>query len=410
MRSIRFHKYLPLAFIYFFVNVPGFFPVGLMVTSILSPFMYLWLLLRGHRHVLEMFLAVTFPFIVANIYSGIIWKDFIITYPLMITVYVTIYSFAVAIREMRSWEALMRTIIRVNFVVALLGLAIRFTPYYQLMWQVGSNYEGEGNNLIRFRAFTYEAPYYSMLISPLVLYSFWRFIRKRNFANVRLLLATLFPLAMAASLGKILCLLCAIVAVHFYMNRGLAKYKWAFGVLIGVIVIYFALPSTSLTKQRIDNLMSGQDTSASLHTMTSYTAALGMARGKNIWFGVGFGETKNYAPEYLKYSNNQSTQNAPPLLIVAAVAETLAEFGIAGLVVRFGLQILFFFKTRPDRDPFRLSLFICVFLLQFGSSDKTYLPEYMLWILAFSPSVAMFSSEETVPESATAVNFVPQLT
>jgi hypothetical protein len=333
----------------------------------------------------------------------------VVTFLLMLACYVTVYAFAVAIAEMHTLEYVMETIIWINFWIAtMVGIPARFTGAQKILWQVGTNYEGAGDNLVRFKMLTHEAPYYAMLLAPLVLYCIWRFTRERNFANARLLAAILIPLMMSQSFSIFACVLCALVGTQFYFNRGIAKYKWMFGAVVGVLVIFLALPSTSNTKKRLTNLVAGQDTSASIHLVGSYTGALAMAKSKSIWFGVGLGETKEYAARYMVIYDPDPTTGGPR--IAAAVAETLGEFGIVGLIVRFSLEIFFFLKTRPDQDRFRLSVFICIFVLQFGAGSKTLLPEYVMWVIAYSQSCGFFSVRKPAAAKEAPFAAVPQLT
>lgn len=406
MFSIRIHKYLPMACIIFFINGLDFFPHGLLITMVLSPVLYLWLLLKRCRFVLIIFLAATFPFALANLITGMEKAVFIVSFLVMLTTYVPVYAIAVAIRETHSLDHVLRTLIWMNLAFAFVGLLIRFTPLVAYMWQFPDQYSPY-STLIRFRGLTYEASYYTMLLMPLMLYSYWRFVQKRTLHTLALLTATTIPLLMSQSYSGIVAFIFAVFAVHLIGNRdqarfrrlGQARLKWILGVSMLLIIAYAVLPSGGDIKMRAVNIVTGNDASANLRTAAAYVGAYAMARSKDIWFGIGLGETKNALPEFMG-PNNQA--------LPSVVADTFAELGLFGLVLRFGLEIYFFVKTRPDRDPFRFSLFLWVFIIQFCGSSKNNLAEYVVWILAFSPTVGFFSGLEPAHEMSSYA--VPQLT
>ena len=399
MRSIRYHKLFPLAFIYFFINCPPFFPQGLLVTACLAPVFYFKLLQKRRRFVLEAYLLVSFPFIVANLFTGLRLTIFLPSYLLLLTCYATVYAFADAMRDTNHLDYVMRTIIWVNFGIALVGLVLRFTSAYQLMW---INEEGEvsGSTWVRFRMFTYEPSYYALLMVPLVLYAYWLVRRQKSRYSIALLFATVVPMAMAFSIGTMLAITLALIAVHLRYGRGMGRYKWIMGPAAVLLVGYLILPSTNTVKVRISNILNGHDSSTTVRTTGSLEAAYQMASAKDIWFGVGAGNVKVYGAAFIDWRNGR---------LASGVADTLGEFGIAGVALRLMIEIYFFFRTKPYTDPYRLSLFISVFLIQFGGSYNGDLAEYVIWVLAFSKSAGFFSAEEPVARKLP-FEAVPQFT
>ena len=400
MKIFRIHKYLFIACIYFFINCPVFFPQGLLITSILAPWFYFRLLQKKKRFVLELYLVVTFPFILANMMTGFNLTIFLPSYLLLLTCYATTYEFADAISETYSLDEVIRPIIWMNLGLAFVGLVVRFTSAYPLMWQ-SLDEVNEGLRLIRFRGFTYEPSYYSTLMVPLVLYAYWLFVKTKKRRALYLLIATLIPLGMSLSFGIIAIMAFTLTCVHLFYGKGFARLKWVFGVVIVLVVGYLVLPADNMIKVRVDHLVTGHDSSASIRTVGAFTAAYSMATARDIWFGVGFGEVKEYGNEFIDWKNGR---------LPSALADTLGEFGLAGIVLRFGLEIYFFFKTRPDQDPYRLCLFMCMFLFQFAGSYNGNLAEYVIWIMAFCPSVGFFSVREPKPVRQIPFQAVPQFT
>ena len=396
MHPIRLHRYLPIACTYLFINGIDILPLGLLITSVLSPLLYIWLLLKQRRFVLEAFLAVLCPFAIANAVDGIDWSLYLVSFLLLLTVYVTAYAFAVAVGEIHSWASLLEPLIWINFMLACVGLVVRFTPWYHLMWQELGAVDTGGVILIRFRMFAYEPSYYSLLLAPLALYSYWLVVRRRTLYSVLLFVVTLFPMLMSLSFGVISGMILAVTLVHLLSGKGLARYAWVLTASVAFMLGYLALPAENVIRLRIDNIISGNDASASVRSSGSLSAAYAMAKEKDIWFGVGLGQVKLYGNRFIGWGTGRLT---------SAFADTLGQFGLAGVSLRILLEILFFFRTRCYREPFRFSLFLLMFIFQFAGSFVTNLAEYVIWALAFLPSLEMFSMERITP--ATGSSFYP---
>ena len=68
-----------------------------------------------------------------------------------------------------------------------------------------------------------------------------------------------------------------------------------------------------------------------------------------------------------------------------AVSSTLAEYGIIGMIVRFGVEFYLFYRTRVFRGPFRLAMFAVAFISQLTGSYIDDVQSYILWLFAFFP-------------------------
>jgi hypothetical protein len=390
-----------MACIYFFFNSFDFFPPGLMVTSILSPLFYIWLLNKKKSFVLEPLLIFLAPFAVVNfIDGGLVWKDYLISFLLLVTVYTTVYAFAVRLQELQSIDALVRLLIWINLAVAAVGLVVRFTPYYQLMWQDHS-LTSTGTGQIRYRMFTYEPAHYAMIIVPLLLYAYWQFVQKKNFKNFRLLIAITIPFGMALSFGAVVAVALGILASQAILHRNLRQTKWFVAAGLLCIGVYVALPDTSHLKTRVNNVLEGNDSSTNVRTTASYIAAYEIAKKRDVWFGVGLGQSKLFVEGVSTWG-----QSSPRLGSV--VADNLAEFGIVGLLIRFVVEAVFLFRGRPWQNPFRFSLFVVVFLLQFGGGYMSDPAEYFGWVMALSTSFNLFPMPVPVHRRKATFRAAPQ--
>jgi hypothetical protein len=401
MATYRVHKSLPMGCLYFFFNRFDFFPMGLLITSILSPFFYIWLLRKKRRFVLEPFLLGLFPFAVINLYDGgMNWKDYLVSFLLLLTIYMTAYAFAVRLPEIRSLDSLVRTLVWINLAVAFLGVAVRFTKWHIYMWQDQTT-NGSASGLIRYKGFTYEPAYFAATILPLVLYSYWALIQRKKWANIRLLIAAAIPLIMALSFAVVASVGLGILGTQAVLHRNLRQTKWFVAAGVLALAVFIALPSTSHIKVRVNNVLNGNDASTNAHTVEGYVAAYEIAKKKDIWFGAGIGQSKLYIQSVNTWGQNDPSLNSD-------VSETLATFGIVGLALRFLIEGFFCLRCRPWKDPFRLSLFIAVFVLQFGDGNLIHLPKYFDWVIAYSITLNPFPMPVPVRRKRLVFRATPQ--
>jgi len=387
--KFRTRKYLVIAFIYFFINPTFFLNSPLLLTSILSPLFYLWLIREGHKRILLNFLLVATPFIVAHLKHGIDYQSYAISFAMAITVYITVYAFYVAIPKIPSLPHLFDRIIQVNLFMSAVGVVLLLTPWYSLMW-IKNTITVDVDETMRFRMLTYEPSYYSTLLVPFALYAFWRFTSKPSSRTLLLLVAVAAPLAMSFSFGVIGGLVFTIALIYAFSFRTLWRHKLLVLAVICASALIVRFLQDSLVWVRFMNVITGQDTSANARTIESYFFAYQIAVEKSLWWGVGFGEVKTFDYLITSWSGGR---------LICTVADTLALFGVAGLLLRFGAEAYLFVKTRVYLNRYRLSLFIFIFIYQFTGSFTSNLAEYVVWILAFSSVFPEFDRER-LPEGA----------
>jgi hypothetical protein len=68
-----------------------------------------------------------------------------------------------------------------------------------------------------------------------------------------------------------------------------------------------------------------------------------------------------------------------------STADTFADMGIIGLLVKFILEIYLFFRTRVYSNTFRLAMFMVPFFYQFSGGYLTNIQDYLMWSFAFAP-------------------------
>jgi len=211
-----------------------------------------------------------------------------------------------------------------------------------------------------------------------------------------LLIVTL-PMFMSLSFGVIGATIITILIMCLVFSHKLFKYKKPFLIMmlsivtltITFIVLFYFFPE-NVFFARLENIVNGKDTSTNGRTKDSFTMAWRIAGMKNLLFGAGLGQIKIMATAVVgKYYNYWGV--LPRYDIPNAIGETMAIFGIVGVIIRIGLEIWLFFKTKVFTNYYRLALFIFVFIYQFTGSFITNIVEYVIWIFAFSNVFEQFT-------------------
>lgn len=386
---MKINKFLPFAFLYFFFN-SLWLPLGLLYTAILTPVFYLWIILEKQKLIIIKFLVVIFPFFVIHIINGVSIIDYLKSLILLFTSYIFCYAFFLFLNRSRALDRLFKLLIISNILLTIIAVAAFFTNYKELFWSV-TNLSGSIQNFPRLRLFTYEPSYYSTLLVPLVLYFFLKSFYGRNNPQDHLfLILGLLSLGMSFSLGVI-----GGMAISFFIffvffisrvkNKKRHFYKLIILLALVLVVLFcllFLFEENPLI-QRLQDIVKGTDTSAKGRTFEAFILAFKIAKEKSLLFGVGLGQIKvigqDIIIDFYNYPSTTSSVSVPN-----AVAETLAIFGIIGVILRILLEIMLFFITRVYRNPYRMMLFTFIFIYQFTGSFIVNIAEYVIWIIAFS--------------------------
>lgn len=379
--------YLPFVFVYFFFN-SLFLPMGLLYTTALSPLLYLWLLRQKERWIVTRLLLLLAPFIFFQLRNGAQAKEYAVSLALTVAVYISAYAIYVFVNWTQRLDDILQRLVAVNFWLAMVGAFLYFTPWSEAMWRRPEEVS-EGIRLVRFQMFTYEPSYYCTLLAPLVLWTFFKFAQRPEPRNLALLLMTVIPLMMSYSLGAISALVVAIAVVHVWHLRSvIRRHYMVVGAPLAAAVAAFVLSSSNTFATRIENFVSGKDSSGTVRTVLSYALAYYIALQRSLWWGVGFGQIKILGADLTEQFFGGGNGRLP-----CAIAETMAQFGFVGLAVRLGLEVFFFYRARVWKNYFRLALFVYIFVYQFTGSYMTNIAEYVIWILAFSPVFQEFAVE-----------------
>jgi hypothetical protein len=377
--DLMIHRLLPAAAFYFFFNCAGL-PLGLFYTSIFSPLLFLWLYFQGRRWLTTKFLLLLSPFILAHMVDGVTSvPHYLRSLLLMWTVYIAVYAFCWALINCKNVERLFEQLIQLNFCVAILALAIRPTPLWPLLWQDNANaYEGAPPGLRMNLPSTTEPWAYGQLMLPLLIFAACRLLRDSRLRNVAFMIMIVVPLLLCQSFGGISLGLAGILVLIMTNLRRLLRrpQSWIVIMLLAFVTTALILIPNPIS-DRISRVISGGDDSTNLRVVIGYLGAYTSAASKSLWWGVGLGQAK-----FVDYSDlgGGIIDRLPN-----AVADTLGQFGVIGLVVRFVVEFCLFFKTKVYKSSFRLAMFIVAFISQLTGSYVDDVQSYLLWLCAFYP-------------------------
>jgi hypothetical protein len=364
-----------------------------LYTSILAPVFLYWNLNPKTIKKLLLFLAVALPFVVVHLINGVELLYYFRSFALALSICIFLLAFQRFLYECRTLRTLYRVIILVNIVmvgIALISLAI--PSWTQRFWYTNAV---TGKIITtRLKMLTYEPSYYSTLLAPIALYYYLKMmILKLPDPKKTAILVTL-PLLLSLSFGVIIGVAIALGltlffgARVFFVNKNLAVqiFFGSFAALL-LIGLAFLLFPDNVFILRLKNVFAGSDTSFNGRTSDSFYLAWSIAKTKSIWFGCGLGQTKVIGLDIFRNFYHFSGFTVDSVGIPNAAGDTLATLGLFGVIIRFGLQVIFFFKTRVAANYYRLSLFLFIFLYQFTGSFIMNTAEYVVWILAFSPGI-----------------------
>jgi hypothetical protein len=386
--SIQINRYLPIAVIYFFFN--GFLlPLGLTYTTLLTPVFLIWLYRYPSFNYLWLFFLVSIPFAVVHFINGVSILAYLKSYFLWFAVYVFSLSFYQFIRNCNSLPGLFKDLTIINFFLVLFALVGFFIPVIrEAVWYNNAITNGV-KNLYRLKMFTYEASYYSFLMAPLAIYYYLKILFFRRPNRGLLFWMVTIPLLLSLSFGVLTALIMAmiflvcsdlrILSLHPKLPRNLLF------ILLGLMALLFLALQffpNNVIFVRIENVFKGHDSSFSGRTFDSIYLGWKLAAKKSILFGAGAGQIKVIGVELFNtfYLN---TYTPDQLAIPNNIGDTLAQCGLLGVMMKLGLELYFFFKSKVYNNYYRLALFLFIFIYQFTGSFITNTAEYMIWIMAF---------------------------
>ena len=396
--SLSFHRYLPIAALYFFFNAAGL-PTGLFYTTLFSPFLYGWLYLKGHRWLTAKFLLIFFPFMVAHLIIGVTSAAYYVrSLSLLWSVYIAVTAFCWALAKSNTIARLFDQLILLNFFAAVLAIVVFPTPLRLILWHDDAATIVGASHLLRLNLLSTEPSAYALLMLPLLIFALLRLFDTANVRNCAYLGMITFPFLLCQSFGGISMSLAALSISLMTTKRRLFKRPSTLIILGCSATLFVLLLGThNPISERVLQVASGGDSSSRSRTIFSFVAAYAVASSKSIVWGAGLGQGKlvDFSALGIGFEVN---------VIPNAVAGTFAELGVIGVVLRMAAEGYLFFRTKPYLNTFRLAMFIVAFITQLTGSYLTDVQEYLLWFLAFYPAMSRADLNDKLEPTSTVRN------
>lgn len=396
---LSMNKYLPIAVLYFFFN-SFMLPQGLLYTTILTPVFLFWLLRYRSFHYIWFFFLVTIPFAIIHYLQGIDKSFYFRSYALLFTWFVFAIAFYQFLKNCHTLRSIFRMLLMLNFVFVIIACIAFFIPALRDTFWLTASVTHRLERFPRLMMLTYEPSYYSTILAPVAIYYYLK-MSMQQLPNPQIfaILVTV-PLVLSFSLGILLGIPLAFFILFLCRLPKLIPNPKSRLIMLGatvllaliIVLVFLIFPDNPLFV-RIANLFRGQDTSFRGRTTDAMWLASQVAEKKSLVFGAGLGQTKLLGLELWRkfYSFNFSIDQ---IAIPSAVAETLAIYGIAGVILRLGIEIFLFFRTKVYRNYYRFVLFVFIFIYQFTGSYMNNIAELVLWVLAFTNTFEEFDRKK----------------
>ncbi len=400
---IKDTEHKPILFFVILVSIFYFnhvLPFGLTLTLLLTPF-FLFSLMRWRAFNLIL-LSGTILFLIniPHLILGVDIKTWLISNINLFSVLLfTLVAYILAKNKTVTPYHIQRLSI-LNAIGLAIALPLFFIPGLRSVFWYEIPFTPNHDVIPRLKMFTLEASHYSLLIVPLFLYYLLDQMRNVNLKKAILLITLIISLVCSFSLGVLFVLGVSVaILVILYIGSFLSHPKTrifiglgCIGFFVCILGLFIYYPENPLFF-RIENVLSGVDTSGRGRTYEAFDIAWKVLEKTNRWVGIGIGQFKLEGRDtlinYYKYMNIPDVVRLPNTM-----AETLVTFGISGFIAKLLLQVILFFKTKVYRNIYQCSIFLFVFIYQFTGSYLVNSMEYLLWILAFVPIFPLFSTKK----------------
>ncbi|PCJ23217.1 MAG: hypothetical protein COA97_12120 [Flavobacteriales bacterium] len=388
----RFNIAVFVIIIFIFLNDVGL-PYGLQYTALLTPFFFL-------KYGLKYWKSFALFFFISAIYLGahlfndeVTWFYYFRSQLLHFMVFVQVVAFyfvinykSYAIKKAFDWS------VYINLSLLIFGILLLIIGFPQVMFEVTHVSKSVGV-LPRFRIFTVEPSYYSMLMVPLLFFYLTQPLDKTKKIDFEKIILIAVSLLISFSFGVLSLIFVSIFIVYLLRVENLLDKKkrnliLSFVVIIVVIIggIYLFKPDNPLFI-RFGDIISGNDSSGKGRITQPWILAMKMlSKNGDYWLGIGWGQIRIIGNDIIKsfYQYTETPQNKFGLPNV--LTEITTMFGFVGLVAVLLFQIIMFKVTKVYQSYFRSLIFWFIFIYQFTGSYSSSVLFYCYWVLAFSPA------------------------
>jgi len=379
-----------LGLIYFYFN-SVWLPVPVTFTSILS-FLNLKQTFTSHKKVILSLLLILTVYAFVHLFTGVILADYfksLAYFTLLLLSGFVAYDYLnyIELQIDKSFKLLAAF----GFLLVIVALICINTSFEQYFW-TSHNFVGAGELIRRFKGLAYEPSHLALTLSPLLLYFLWKNIQKLSVKDILYFVAVAIPIGLSISFGFVASLLISLAFTLLIPLLVFSEFKRVLilpvlAVLIGVAAISFTQNPIS---ERIEFILDGNDTSVNGRTTEAFMHGYNCAANKSIWLGIGLGQIKYVGEEVIRpyYAAmdpvGYSKENWPVMSIPNSMAETLAIFGILGVLLKIGFQVFCFVKFKVYDNYLNLSIFCFIFFYQMMGSFILSSTEIIMWAFAFA--------------------------
>lgn len=385
--------------LYFFLN-NFLLPEGLLYTTLLSPVFIYWLY-KNHRlsfffkWLLLLLIPVPFQW-VTGFQSVVYFKSF----ALIVTAFIFLNTAILAVKDAAyRLNAFFKTILVINSALVVIALIFLPFPFLREIFWNSIPISPDVPGFPRLKLFAYEPSHYALLLSPVFIYFILKIFTGKTKHPLLLSAAVAIPLLLSLSFGVLGALILAllITTVLFSQKLGTHSRRLLFYSLlflgVAIVVILLIWPDNPVLL-RIDNIIEGKDTSAKGRLYTSFMFAFDLAKSHNLFFGVGPGQTKILAHDFIVNYYQYTGDFATTVRIPNSMGEMFATFGLYGFLLKIFIEIYFFIRLKVYKNMFSISLFLFIFIYQFTGSFLMNIAELGTWALVYQSRFNEFSFDQ----------------
>lgn len=395
-------RHLALFQLCFFANYL-FLPAPITWLNILSLVSIKNLLNRKAIIVLSTCLTMGLVYMVIHTENGVSMVDYLRS---------SMFNFLLIVNSLLIWKYIRHTqidfpkaysfSIYFGFVLFLMAAVMLLFSAEEVLWSV-HDFVGDGTHqLFRFKGLAYEPSHFAFCLAPLAIFAVFSWTHSSKQQRLHLIIMVLIPIIFTVSFGFFTAFILSLglsVVLAYLIFRHYNK-KLLYSMLIGLGAIVISCAAVDSVQKRVTLIVEGKDTSINGRTTEAFTLAYRCAKEKSVWFGIGPGQIKIVGEKIIrpfyqeKDFEGYTKENWPKLSIPNNMAETLAIYGILGVLFKVLIQISLFVKFKLYGNYFNLTLFLFTFIYQFMGSFINSTAELILWIFALAPMFTEFQIKQ----------------
>jgi len=393
--NFKYLIFLPYIILFFFLN-NFLLPEGLLYTAILSPVFLYWMYKRHYfKNLIGYSILLIIP-IIAHLFVGFDVKSYVISSILVFTAWIFLFTaFHVIPLLNENLDEIFKKVLIFNSILLSVALVFLLIPALQKIFWSSIPISPSVPGFPRLKLLAYEPSHYALLLSPVFLYFILKIVTKKEKHPLLISIAVGLPLILSLSFGVIGGLAIAIIISLITFIAKLPKFTWQilfysiFFLAVVVILLLIIWPNNPVAL-RLENIFIGKDTSAKGRLVESFMFSWDLARNYDIWFGVGPGQIKILAHDFIISYYKYYGAHTEVVRIPNSIGEMLATYGIYGFILKLFAEIFFFFKFKIYRNLYSLTLFIFIFIYQFSGSFLTNIAEIGIWVIAIKSRISIF--------------------